>query len=124
MSRVGQNRTYENTAYLDTPYPYMENFNRIRIRMTVHGFWPTVHIRHMYGLNRVYAVYGPYLQDQGSIPSNSSLLSEVVDGAKVMKMFLFRCKSCLNNITRCFMKFEARWTTPVVWAEIQFKFWH
>ena len=47
---------------------------------------------------------------------------EVVDGAKVLKMFLFRCKSCLNNITRCFMKFEAKWTTPVVWAEIRFKF--
>jgi hypothetical protein len=22
------------------------------------------------------------------------------------------------------MKFEAKWTTPVIWAEIQFKFWH
>ena len=51
-------------------------------------------------------------------------LPEVVDGAKVLKMFLFRCKSCLNNITRCFMKFEAKWTTPMVWAEIQFKFRH
>ena len=39
-------------------------------------------------------------------------------------MFLFRCKSCLNNISRCFMKFEAKWTTPVVWAEIQLKYWH
>ena len=29
-----------------------------------------------------------------------------------------------NYITRCFMKFEAKWTTPVVWAEIQFKLWH
>ena len=48
----------------------------------------------------------------------------MVDGAKVLKMFLFRCKLCLNIITRCFMKFEAKWTTPVVWAEIQFKFWH
>jgi len=35
--------------------------------------------------------------------------------AKVLKMFL-QCKSCLNNIT----KFEAKWTTPVVWADIQF----
>ena len=52
------------------------------------------------------------------------IFSEVVDGAKVLKMFLFRCKLCLNNITRCFMQFEAKWTTPVVWAEIQFKFWH
>jgi len=41
-------------------------------------------------------------------------ISEVVDGAKVLKMFLFRCKSCLNNIPRCFMKFKAKWTTPVV----------
>ena len=47
---------------------------RIRIRMTVHGFWPTVYIRRMYGLNRIYAVYGPYLQVvQGLIPSSSSL---------------------------------------------------
>jgi hypothetical protein len=29
----------------------------------------------------------------------------------------FRCKSCLNNITRCFMKFEAKQNPPVVWAE-------
>ena len=54
----------------------------------------------------------------------SSKKPEVVDGAKVLKMFLFWCKSCLINITKCFMKFEAKWTTPVVWAEIQFKFWH
>jgi hypothetical protein len=33
---------------------------------------------------------------------------EVVDGAKVLKMFLFRCKSRFNNITRCFMKFKAK----------------
>jgi len=52
------------------------------------------------------------------------IFAEGVDGAKVLKMFLLGCKSCLNNISRCFMKFEARWTTPVVWAEIQFKFWH
>ena len=39
-------------------------------------------------------------------------------------MFLFRCKSCLNSITRCFMKFEAKRTPPVVWAESQFIFWH
>ena len=51
-------------------------------------------------------------------------MSEVVDGAKVLKMFPIRCKSCLNHITRYFMKFKAKWTTPVVWAEIQFKFWH
>jgi hypothetical protein len=38
---------------------------------------------------------------------------KVVDGANVLKMFLFRCKLCLNNIARCFMKFEAKWTTPV-----------
>ena len=45
----------------------------------------------------------------------------------VMELFSVQsggCKSCLNNIARCFMKFEAKWTTPVVWAEIQFKFWH
>jgi len=53
-----------------------------------------------------------------------AIFAEVVDGAKVLKMFLFRCKSCLINISRCFMKFEAKWTTPVAWAEIQFKFWH
>ena len=50
-------------------------------------------------------------------------MTEVVDGAKVLKTFLSRCNFCLN-ITRCFMKFAAKWTTPVVWAEIQFKFWH
>ena len=50
--------------------------------------------------------------------------AEVVDRAKVLKMFLFRCKSCINGITRSFMKFEAKLTTPVVWAGIQFKFWH
>ena len=36
----------------------------------------------------------------------------------------FLCKSCLNDITRWFMKFGAKRTTPVVWTEIQFKFWH
>ena len=36
----------------------MEIFDPIRIRMTVHGFWPTVCIRLMYGLNHIYAVYG------------------------------------------------------------------
>ena len=51
-------------------------------------------------------------------------MAEVVDEAKVLKMFLFWCKSCLNNITRCFMEFEAKRTTPVVWAEIELKFWH
>jgi len=56
--------------------------------------------------------------------THARILAEGFDGAKVLEMFLFRCKSCLNNITRCFMKFEARWTTPVVWAEIQFKYWH
>jgi hypothetical protein len=40
----------------------MEISDPIRIRMTVHGFWPTVYIRRMYGLNRICAVYGPYLQ--------------------------------------------------------------
>ena len=29
-----------------------------------------------------------------------------------------------NNITRCFMKYEAKWTTPVIWAEFLFKFWY
>ena len=43
--------------------------------------------------------------------------------SKSPEMFLFWCKSCLNNTTRCFMKFMD-WTNPVVWAEIQFKFWH
>jgi len=52
----------------------MEISDRIRIRMTVHAFWPTVYIRCMYVLNRTYAVYGPYWQVvQRSIPSNSSL---------------------------------------------------
>jgi len=37
----------------------MEISDRIRIRMTVHRFWPTMYIRRMYGLNRIYAVYGP-----------------------------------------------------------------
>ena len=36
--------------------------HRFRNRMTVYGFWPTVYIRRMYGLNRIYTVYGPYLQ--------------------------------------------------------------
>ena len=40
----------------------METSDRIRIRMTVHWFLPTIYIRRMYGLNRIYAVYGPYLQ--------------------------------------------------------------
>jgi hypothetical protein len=48
----------------------------------------------------------------------------VVDGAKVLKMFLFQCKSCLSIITRCFMKFGAKRTTTLVWTEIQFNFWH
>jgi len=51
----------------------MKISHRIRIRMTVYWFWPTVYIRRMYGRNRVYAVYGPYLQVvQDSNPSNSS----------------------------------------------------
>ena len=60
----------------------------------------------------------------GLVSSQFTILPEVVDGAKVLKMSLFWGKSCLNNITRCFMKFEAKWTTPVVWAAIQFSFWH
>ena len=36
----------------------------------------------------------------------------------------FWCKSCLINITRWSTKFGVNWTTPVVLAEIQFKFWH
>jgi len=53
------------------------NFDRICIRMTVHGFWPTVYIRRMYN-QTVYAPDisypdGLYLQVvQGLIPSNSS----------------------------------------------------
>jgi hypothetical protein len=35
----------------------MEICDRIPIHVTVHGFWSTVYIRHMYGLNRIYAVY-------------------------------------------------------------------
>ena len=34
----------------------------------------------------------------------------------------FLCKSCLNDITRWFMKFGAKRTTSVIWTEIQFKF--
>jgi hypothetical protein len=62
---------------LGTPYypvPYMTLSHRFRNRMTVYGFWPTVYTRRMYGLDCIYAVYGPYLQVvQGSNPSNSSL---------------------------------------------------
>jgi hypothetical protein len=69
----------------------------------------------------LYHIYNAYTISVAGIPS---IVPEVVDGAKVLKMSLFRCKSCLNNTTRCFMKFEAEWTTQVVWAEIQFKCWH
>jgi len=56
----------------------MEISDRIRIRMTVHGCWPTVYVRRIYGLNRIYAVYGPYLQVvQGLVPSNSSLFCSI-----------------------------------------------
>jgi hypothetical protein len=52
----------------------MEISDRIRISMAIHGFWQTVNIRRMYGINHIYARYGPYLQVvQGLIPSNSSL---------------------------------------------------
>ena len=44
--------------------------------------------------------------------------------SKCPEMWLFLCKSCLNDITRWFMRFGAKRTTPVVWTEIQFKFWH
>ena len=40
ICRVGQMRTYKNTAYPDPLYN--------RIRMTVHGFWPTVYIRRIW----------------------------------------------------------------------------
>ena len=41
-----------------------------------------------------------------------------------LKMFFFRCKSCFSNMTRCFMKFEAKRTPPVVRAEYQVISWH
>ena len=36
----------------------------------------------------------------------------------------FLCKSCLNYITRWFMKFGTKRTNPVIGTEIQFKFLH
>jgi hypothetical protein len=85
-------------------------------------------IRVLEKLERLSAIYGSFLhfwqQFWTLIFEKGHKVPEVVDKAKVLKMFLFRCKSCLNNIIRCFMKFEAKWTTPVVWAEILFKFWH
>ena len=44
--------------------------------------------------------------------------------SKCPKMWLFWCKSCLHDKTRWLMKFKAKMTTPLVWTEIQFKFWH
>jgi len=44
--------------------------------------------------------------------------------SKCPEMWLFRYKSCLNDITIWSMMFGAKRTTPVVWTEIQFKFWH
>jgi hypothetical protein len=60
ITRVNQNLTYKNTAYLDTPYNlylYMEISDRFRIHMTVHGFWLTVYTRRLYGLNRIWIVF-------------------------------------------------------------------
>jgi len=37
--------------------------------------------------------------------------------SKCLEMFLFRCKSCSNNIIWCFMKFAGKRIPPVVWAE-------
>ena len=53
MCRVGQNRTCKKTTHLEIS-------DRIRIRMNVDGFWPTVFLRRVYNLNRIYTVYGPY----------------------------------------------------------------
>jgi len=35
----------------------MEISDRIRIRMTVRGFWPTVYIRCICGLNRIWTIF-------------------------------------------------------------------
>jgi hypothetical protein len=51
------------------------------------------------------------------------LVAEGFNWANVLKCD-FLCKSCLIDITRWLMKFGAKRTTPVVWTEIQFKFWH
>jgi len=44
--------------------------------------------------------------------------------SKRFKNVPFSLQIVSEYITKCFMKFEAKWTAPVVWAEIQFKFWH
>jgi len=79
----------------------MEISDRIRIHMTAHGFWLTVYISRIYGLHRIYAVYGPYMDRicrWCSIPSNSSLL------CSFWSNFLFRASSfaSLFNWCRCF----------------------
>ena len=68
----------------------MEISDRIRIHMTAHGFWLTVYISRIYGLHRIYAVYGPYMDRicrWCSIPSNSSLF------CSFWSNFLFRATS-------------------------------
>ena len=56
----------------------------------------------------------------------STKMPEGVNWANVLKCDFFDANhnSRLNDITRWFMKFGAKRTTPVVWTEIQFKFWH